>query len=160
MPRKIKTTRSPKKKIFRRKRDLPVGSIIFFVCTYLYVLLFIESRLIFHSFGTLIAYPAFSVDWGFLRNSISYPGGVVEYVGGFISQLYYFSWLGALVVTAIALLMYIATKILVKLSAGVRLKLICYIPVVILLMIYNRYDNQASSFVALLAALWFSVVYE
>lgn len=160
MPKKIKTKRSPKKKIYRRNRDLPVGSIIFFVCTYLYVLLFIESRLIFHSFGTFIAYPAFSVDRGFLRNSISYPGGVVEYVGGFISQLYYFSWLGALVVTAIALLMYIATKILVKLSAGVRLKLICYLPVVILLMIYNRYNNQATSFVALLAALWFSVVYE
>ena len=100
------------------------------------------------------------MDWGFLRNSISYPGGVVGYVGGFISQLYYFSWLGALFVTAIALLMYIAARILVKLSAGVRLKLICYIPVVILLMIYNRYDNQATSFVALLAALWFSVVYE
>ncbi len=160
MPKKIKTKRPPKKKMYRRNRDLPVGSIIFFVCTYLYVLLFIESRLIFHSFGTFIAYPAFSVDWRFLRNSISHPGGVVEYIGGFISQLYYFSWLGAIVITAIALLMYIATKILVKLSAGVRLKLICYIPVVILLMIYNRYDNQATSFVALLAALWFSVVYE
>lgn len=158
--KKIKTKRSPKKKICRRNRVLLLDSIIFFACTYLYVLLFIEPRLIFHSFGTFTAYPTFSVDWGFFKNSISYQGGIIEYVGGFISQLYYFSWLGALIVTAIALLMYLATKILIKLSAGVGLKLICYIPVVILLMIYNRYDNQATSFVALLAVLWFSVVYE
>ena len=117
---------------------------IFFACTYLYVLLVIEPRLIYHSFGNFITYPAFSVDWEFLRNSLSYPGGIVEYAGGFLSQLYYFSWLGALVITAIALLIYIATRILIRLSTTEKLKLLCYIPVVFLLMSYNRYDIKST----------------
>ena len=40
------------------------------------------------------------------------------------------------------------------------LKIICYIPAVMLLMIHNRYDSQLTSFLSLLAALWFSVAYE
>jgi len=137
-----------------------VGSIIFFVCFYLYVWLFIKPSLIYHCFGTFIAYPAFSVDWEILASSLSYPGGVVEYAGGFLTQLYYFSWLGALIITAVAFSLYIAAKILVDLSAGGILKIICYIPATMLLMMHNRYDSQLPVFLSLLAALWFSVAYE
>ncbi len=160
MSKKTKKRQSPEKKKSSRYRNLPAGSIIFFACTYLYVLLIIESRLIYHSFGTFITYPAFSVDREFFKSSLKYPGGIVEYIGGFLSQLYYFSWLGALIVTAIALIIYIAARILVRLSAGDRLKLISYIPVVILLMVYSRYDNQVNTFIALSVALWLLVVYE
>ncbi|MFH1370295.1 MAG: DUF6057 family protein [Planctomycetota bacterium] len=163
--------RSLEQKISWRNWSFPAGSIIFFVCFYLYVWLFIEPRLIYHGFVTFfMAYPAFSVDLEFLTNSLSYPGGMVEYAGGLLSQLYYFSWLGALIVTVVAWLMYIATRILIRLSAPapakpqVRteqiLKLICYIPAVMLLMMHNRYDIQLTAFIALLAALWFSVAYE
>lgn len=160
MSKKTQKKRPPEKEKSYRYRNLPAGSIIFFACTYLYVFLIIESRLIYHSFGTFITYPAFSVDWEFFKSSLKHPGGIVEYIGGFLSQLYYFSWLGALIVTAIALVIYIAARILVGLSAGERLKLISYIPVVILLMIYNRYDNQVNTFIALSAALWFLIIYE
>ncbi len=163
--------RSTEQKMTSRSRNIHDGSIIFFVCFYLYVWLLIEPCLIYHGFGTFIAYPAFSVDWEFLKSSLSYPGGVAEYIGGFLSQLYYFSWLGALVATAVAWLMYLAAKILVRLSAlrrppgyggqaRGRLQIICYIPAVMLLMIHNRYDSQLTPFLSLLAALWLSVVYE
>jgi len=157
----------------RRNWNLPVGTIIFFACFYLYVWLFIEPCLIYHdhNFGTFIDYQAFSVDWGFLKSSLSHPCGVVEYIGGFLSQLYYFSWLGALIATAVAFSLYIATRTLIKRltlrhppgyggQAGQALKLICYIPPVMLLMIHNLYDNQLTAFIALLAALWFTVAYE
>ncbi|MDD5326991.1 MAG: DUF6057 family protein [Phycisphaerae bacterium] len=136
------------------------GFILFFLSVYLYVWLFIKPSLIYHGFGIFLAYPAFSLGWGFLNSSLSYPGGLVEYIGGFLSQLYYFSWLGALVITAAACLIYIETSILIRLSAGRALKLIGYIPAVMLLMICNHYDNQLTAFLALLVALWFSVVYE
>ena len=163
--------RSLEQKISWRNWNFPVGSIIFFVCFYLYVWLLIEPRLIYHGFETsFMAYPTFSVDLEFLTNSLSYPGGMVEYAGGLLSQLYYFSWLGALIVTVVAWLMYIATRILIRLSApvpakpqvrtGQILKLVCYIPAVMLLMMHNRYDIQLTAFIALLAALWFSVAYE
>ncbi|MFA5238698.1 MAG: DUF6057 family protein [Phycisphaerae bacterium] len=137
-----------------------VGFILFFVSVYLYIWLFIEPSLIYHGFGTFLAYRDFSLGWGFFNSSLSCPGGLVEYIGGFLSQLYYFPWLGALVITAVACLIYIETSILVRLSAGRALKLIGYIPAAMLLMIYNRYDNQLTAFLALLAALWFSIVYE
>lgn len=162
---------SLEQKISWRNWNFPAGSIIFFVCFYLYVWLFIEPRLIYHDFVTsYMAYPAFSVDLEFLTNSLSYPGGMVEYAGGLLSQLYYFSWFGALIVTVVAWLMYIATRTLIRLSApvparpqvrtGQILKLVCYIPAVMLLMMHNRYDIQLTAFIALLAALWFSVAYE
>jgi len=162
---------SLEQKISWRKWNFPVASVTFFVCFYLYVWLLIEPRLIYHGFETsFMAYPAFSVDLEFLTNSLSHPGGMVEYAGGLLSQLYYFSWLGALIVTVVAWLMYIATRILIRLSApvparpqvrtGQILKLVCYIPAVMLLMMHNRYDIQLIAFIALLAALWFSVAYE
>jgi hypothetical protein len=157
-----------------------VGSIIFFVCLYLYIWLFIEPRLIYHCFGTFIPYPAFSVGLDFLISSLSHPGGVIEYAGGFLSQLYYFSWLGALVITATAWLMYLAATICVRHvadtsrqvrlltlrrpqgyegQAGKRLKIICYIPAIMLLVIHNRYDSHLTTFLSLLATLWFTVIY-
>jgi len=137
-----------------------VGFILFFVSVYLYIWLLIEPSLIYHSFGTFLAYRAFSLGWGFLNSSLSYPGGLVEYAEGFLSQLYYFPWLGALVVTAAACLMYIETSILIRLSAGRALRLIAYVPAVMLLAIYNRYDSPLTAVLALLAALWLAIVYE
>ncbi len=151
---------STEQKLSWRNRNIPVGSIVFFACFYLYVWLFIEPRLIYHSFGASIAYPAFSADWEFLKSSLSYPGGIVEYIGGFLSQLYYFSWLGALVVTAAAFSMYLAARVLVRPLAGQTLKIICYIPAIMLLIIHNRYDSHLTTFLSLSAALWFTVAYE
>jgi len=147
-------------KISWRNATLSADSIIFFICFYLYVWLFIEPRLIYHCFGNFIAYPNFSVDWTFLKTCLGYPGGLVEYIGGFLSQLYYFPWLGALVTTAVAWLMYTATKILIRPLVRMRFKLICFIPAVMLLMMHNRYDIQLTAFLALSVVLWFSVVYE
>jgi hypothetical protein len=125
MSKKTKKKPSPEINIPLRKQHLHVDSIVFFVFTYLYVLLLIETRLIYHSFGIFITYPAFSTGFEFLKSHISYPGGIIEYVGNFLSQLYYFSWLGALIVTAIALLLYIAGRILLK-SSAIKSKLLCY----------------------------------
>jgi hypothetical protein len=131
-------------------------------CFYLYVWLLIEPCLIYHdhNYGTFIAYQAFSANWEFLKGSLSYPCGIVKYIGGLLSQLYYFSWLGALIATAIAFSLYAATKAIIRLSAGRTLKFICYIPPVMLLILHNRYDSQLISFIALLAALWFTAAYE
>jgi hypothetical protein len=96
----------------------------------------------------------------FLTSSLSHPGGVIEYAGGFLSQLYYFSWLGALIITAVAFSLYLAARVLIKLSEGGAPKIICYIPAIMLLIMYSRYDGQFTVFLSLSAALWFSVVYE
>ncbi|MBN1805492.1 MAG: hypothetical protein JW837_09590 [Sedimentisphaerales bacterium] len=154
--------------ISKQNRHMPVGSVIFFVCFYLYVWLFIEPRLIYYTFGSSTAYPYFGTGWAFLKNSLTYSGGLVEYIVGFLSQLYYFSWLGALVITVIAWLMYVAGRILVSLSAGslkdaktgLVPKIICYIPPVMLLMTHNYYETSLIAFLSLLITLWFLIAYE
>ena len=151
---------SGEKRISRRGWKRAIGCGIFFTCFYLYVWLIIEPRLIYHGFGTLINYPAFSVDWLFLKSSLSYPGGPIEYAVGFLSQLFYFSWVGALIITIIARCFWQLADKVSSLAGWTWGSVICYLPAVMLLTAYNRYDHQLTSYLALLVALLFSVVYE
>lgn len=143
-----------------RKIPFSLGAILFFVCFYLYIWLFVEPCLIYHGYGMTIAYPEFWVDSQFLNDSLSYPGGMVEYLAAFLSQLYYYSWLGALVITAIAWLMYLGAAKLLSLSGTKQLNFLGYIPAVILFMIHHRYDNQLTCCIAMLLIIWLFYLYE
>ena len=89
--------------MLRRKSRILLNVIFFFLC-YLYVWTFIKPDLIYHGFGTIIPdVPLFSTGWQFLRDSLNLPGGLTVYAYGFLSQWYYYSWLGALVVVLVAL---------------------------------------------------------
>jgi hypothetical protein len=154
------TKHSLKNLLSREKLTQFAGPTIFLIFFYLYTRLIVESRLIYHCFGNFIDYPTFSTDLRFLKDCLSYPGGAMEYIGGFLSQLYYFPQLGALVITAVAWFMYLATRILVRSMVGERLKFICFIPPVMLLMVHSRYGAQLHAFLALLIVLWFTVAYE
>ncbi|MHC4241885.1 MAG: DUF6057 family protein [Planctomycetota bacterium] len=44
-------------------------------------------------------FPVFYRGWAFFCESLSHPGGSVEYTGAFLSQLFYIGWAGALAAT-------------------------------------------------------------
>jgi hypothetical protein len=88
-----------------------------------------------------------------------YPGGPVEYLSAFLSQFFYYSWAGALVVTVQAWLLSVCTDYLVKAARLERIRLIRYLLPVLLLVIYTRYAFHFPATMALLAALLFVCLY-
>jgi len=88
---------------------IPVRSIVFFACFYAYVWKVIEPYLVYYGYGIIIEYPEFSTGWEFFKGHLNYASGLLEYGAGFLSHLFYFSWLGALIITAIAWLISIGT---------------------------------------------------
>jgi hypothetical protein len=142
-----------------RTRNLSITEGIFFSGFYLYVWLFIGPRFIYHSYVIQPDFPVFFTGWFFLKGFLVYPGGPVEYVAAFLSQGYYYSWLGALIITLTALLIYLGMRILITLVGGGHSKVISYIPAIGLLIIYNRYHHPLAMFLALLTAVWLLLLY-
>lgn len=76
-----------------------IRSVIFFLLFYLYFWLVVDLRLLYEGGGVITNFPAFFTGWTFFRGFLSRPGGLVEYLSALLSQLFYYSWAGALVVT-------------------------------------------------------------
>jgi len=72
-----------------------------FLLFFCYVWLVVDPRLVDHSLGLLTEYSgfAFSDGWPFFQERLARPGGAVEYLAGFLAQLFRFGWVGALIVT-------------------------------------------------------------
>ena len=92
------------------------GSFLF-VPFFVYLWLAVEPRLIFHGAGVITNFPSFYTTRQFLVEHLSYPGGPVEYLAAFLSQLFYYSWLGAIVVGVQAWLLYLCVAHMLR-SAG------------------------------------------
>ena len=140
--------------------DTYIRPVVLLALFYLYVWLFIEPCLIYHRFGRFVHYPAFMKDWFFLKELLVYPGWLAEYTAGFLSQFYYFSWLGAAIITVVVWAICLCTNKLMHLAGAVHSKIIAYIPAMLLLILYGRYYHELTFVIALLITLLFSIVFE
>jgi hypothetical protein len=61
-----------------------IRSLIFFTGFFLYLLLIVDLRLIYHGAGEITNFPSFFKGWAFFREFLSYPGVPVEYVSAFL----------------------------------------------------------------------------
>ena len=139
---------------------LDAGVWLFFGLYYLYTWLIIDPRFIDHGIGIISnCFPfSFSTGWPFFREHLSRPGGLVEYGGRFLSQFYQFGWLGAGVITALAVYASLCTDILTRLGGRPRGMVTRYVPAVLLLVIHGGYSQPLRTLLSLLAALsWFLV---
>ncbi len=136
-----------------------VRSVLFFVLFFLFVWLVVEPHLIFHGAGIITNFPAFYTTWPFLIEHLSRPGGPVEYLAAFASQTFYHSWLGALLITAQAWMLYVCVTYILSASGHRKLSLMGYVPPVLLLVLYGRYTYYVPTTTALLAALAFACLY-
>ncbi len=59
-------------------------SLIFFVLFYLYLWLGVDLRFMYYGAGVITNFPAFYKGWAFFLTFLSYPGGPLEWVEGFI----------------------------------------------------------------------------
>ncbi|MBC8470424.1 MAG: hypothetical protein H8D56_13215, partial [Planctomycetes bacterium] len=97
--------------------------------------------------------------WSFFVPFLSYPGGPLEYLSAFLSQLFYYSWIGALVVTVQAWLLSACIYYLLKAGNLPRIRWICFILPILLLVLYTRYTYYFATTLALLFTLLVACLY-
>jgi len=160
------------KRYFNQDIGWLLRSFVFFVSLYLYLWLFVDLRLIYHGAGVITNFPAFYKGWAFFLTFLSYPGGPLEYLSAFLSQLFYYSWAGALVVTVQAWLLSVCIDYLLKatklpcstaiLAVSSRAGSPCcigFIPSILLLVLYTQYAYHFATTLAFLTALLFVCLY-
>lgn len=134
-------------------------SFIFFALFYLYLWLCVDLRLMYYGAGVITNFPVFYKGWAFFRTFLSYPGGPLEYTGAFLSQLFYYSWAGALVVTVQAWLLSVCIDYLSKATNLPRIRWMRFIPPILLLVLYTRYTYHFPTTLAFLTALLLVCLY-
>lgn len=134
-------------------------SLVFFVLFYLYLWFVVDLRLIYHFTEVITNFPVFYKGWAFFRGFLSHPGGLVEYTGAFLSQSFYIGWAGALVATIQAWLISVCFGCILKSANLSRLRLLRFIPPILLLIIYTQYTYHFITTMAFLVTLVFVCLY-
>jgi len=132
---------------------------VFFGLFYLYLWKVVKPHLIYHGGGEITNFPVFYKGWAFFNEVVPHPGGPVKYLSDFLSQLLYYCWAGAFVLTVHALLICVFTGYYLKKIGITRPRIISIIPSVLLLITYNGYTYHFTTALALLAALVFAGIY-
>jgi len=142
-----------------RNVRIPICTAVFFSLYYLYVYLRIDPTLIYHGHVFKLKFPVFFVDVSFIKSFLVRPSGFVECLSAFLSQFYYYSWAGALVITLIGWLFYMAVGPFVKSYTGQRVDLLRFAPAVGLLLAYNQYIHCLEGSIKILLAVLFALIY-
>jgi hypothetical protein len=143
----------------RQRIFLPAHSAVFFGLYYLFVYLCVEPTLFYHGHIFKLKFPVFFVDVSFIKSFLVRPSGFVECLSAFLSQFYYYSWAGALVITLIGWLFYMAAGPFVKNYTGRCVHLLRFVPAVGLLLAYNQYIHCLEGSIKILLAVLFALVY-
>jgi hypothetical protein len=159
MWQKVGVMQNSFRQLIERPSGSAIRSLIFFVLFYLYLWLDVDLRLIYHGGGVITNFPVFYRGWEFFRPFLSYPGGPVEYLSAFLAQLFYYSWAGAIVVTAVAWLFCVCTDFFFRAVGAFRLVWVRFVGPVLLLAIYTQYTFHFVTTAALLTALVFVCLY-
>lgn len=125
----------------------------FFVFFYLYFALRIDVSLLYHCGGLIDNFPTFYLDWDFFRSFLVYPGGIIEYISDFLVQSFYYSWLGALLVSAQAWVIYLCTDYTIRSFGFSRWRCLRFLGPLLLLAIYSQYAFHFPTTMGLLLAL-------
>jgi len=137
------------------------GRLVLFVPAFFYLWLYIDPHLFYRGFGTVLPdTPMFSSGGLFFRQSLAMPAGFVGYVSGFLSQWYYYSWAGALIIVLAAMLL----AELVRrhfVSAGLsRITMLACVPAILIFLIVSQYRHPLNASLTVSMGLLFSLVFE
>jgi hypothetical protein len=146
--------------VLYRVKQVP-HNLIFFLLGTVYVWFVIEPHLIYNCFGNILSdAPIFITGWPFLKNSLSLPGGFVMYISGFLSQGFYYSWLGTLIIVLSALFLCELYRRHLVIAGFTRAAILTSFPAVLLFLIYSRYKHPLPASLTISIGLLFSLVFE
>ncbi|MGL4851648.1 MAG: DUF6057 family protein [Phocaeicola sp.] len=124
-------------------------TLLFALASYLFFSTFYASHLHYHE-----QYQLFLLEGTYFKESLSLPGGLAHYLGQFITQFYYHSWLGALLLTLLLLLLQQAVWRVSRLFRKNRsLYLLSFLPSVAAWYFLCDENSMLSLLVALILAL-------
>jgi hypothetical protein len=109
--------------------------------------------------GARASFPIFSTHPSFLYAALQQPGGITEYVAGFLAQALYSLWLGPLVLMALAVAVVLGTDALVRASGAHHLRWLALAPGALLLtalnyQLYQPLGPLGLALAVLCAAAW------
>ena len=146
--------------MLHRIRQVPHNP-VFFLLAAAYVGLVVEPRLIYPCFGTILAdAPTFLTGWPFLQSSLGLPGGPVAYVAGFLSQSYYYSWLGTLIIVSSALGLCELSRRHLAIAGYARASILTTFAAILLFLMYSGYAHPLPVCLAVSLGLLWSLVFE
>ena len=120
---------------------------------------FVETKLIYHGAGRILFFPDFYCTWPYFLSLLSQPAGLTEYLNAFLSQLFYYSWLGALVITVVCWLNSIFTDyILSKLKLG-SFSDIRFVSLIVACITFAQFQYYFHFIVAFMVILAFTCLY-
>jgi hypothetical protein len=126
-----------------------------------YLWLVVEPNLIYNCFGTILPNaPTFVTGWPFLVKSLGLPGGFVMYISGFLSQSFYYSWLGAAIIVLSALYVCEFSRCHLVAAGYARDTVLTSIPAILLFLMYSCYKHPLPACLAMSLGLLCSLVFE
>ena len=150
---------NPFKKLLGRNPAIRARTFVFFILFFLYLWLEVDLRLIYYGSDTITNFPVFYRGWDFFKDFIAHPGGPVEYLSAFLSQFFYISWAGVVIVTIQAWLICVCVDVFIKTINADRLRFIRFVPPILLLVLYTRYTYHFVTTMSLTVALLFVCLY-
>lgn len=133
---------------------------VFLILFFLVVYLWIDPKLIYHGHGQSVIYPICTSRMNTFSGYPPFPGKAVEYLAAKLSHYYYYSWAGALIITAIAWLLCLGTDKFITTVSGGGLRWLRFIPAIFLLAQHSRYyPFLLAENLALLFVLFFLYLY-
>ncbi len=121
---------------------------------YTYVLLRIHPALFFYQDPVV-----FVLDSRRFAGFMERPGGPVEYVSAFLSALFVYGWLGALVMTGLAALICLAARRFLAAVAGEGTTGLFLAPAVLIVLLLGQYSHPVRLCVGLALVLGFANAY-
>ena len=123
---------------------------------YLYVLLRVRPELLYHLYPNVFLFDAY-----YLASFFRLPGGAVDYAAAFLSTLMAPSWLGALVITLLTILLCSAVRQLLAAVSGTETggHLLFLLPAVAILLLLGQYVHPVRLCVGLVTTLLLANAY-
>ncbi|MBN1782780.1 hypothetical protein JW948_16710 [bacterium] len=129
--------------------------IFYFSAMFFIIQAVIDPRLIYQ-----IQEPLFFAESSFFVKFLAYPGGLMEYLGAFLTQWAYYGWPGSLIITALLALVTLFCLLLFRRwSVAPEWQLLAFVPAVILLGLHSQYRFPLSLTLAFCSALIVFYIY-
>jgi len=154
----------PEEGMKERASDLLAFScsyLLLFVLCFVYLWLVVEPHLIYHCFGTILPdAPLFTTGGSFLRDSLGVPGGPVTYVSGFLSQGYYYPWLGAAIIVLAGFCLSELSRRHLAAAGLAHASIPAGLPAILFFLLYSHYKHPLTVCLAVSLGLLFSLTLE